>query len=373
MKKILWILIFLNASLSRGFSYTPVTWISPRMDALGGGHAASGGRFSERFYNPAFLAWGDSAVQYMDLTAALSGQIPEIIDALKGENYTGMVPVDEGTYVKLSLIGPLNTGLIRDRFGFRVYNSLDAYTFIPNITVESDLGFRDDLVMQAGYGIPLPLPARWNGRAALGVQFKSFISWRYLYEKDILGLAYSLTDPSVLLNKPFTVKSGAGLDLGLAYQWPGAWSAGLTLHDVFTPYADLQYGSMDDYGAGRGYDSVEFALMPVVVSTGVKWQPRWDYPAWIGPWSVMMDYNDIFDFLYDHRENPLLKIGVGTELSFFKILDFRMGLKDGLLSTGLGVNFRWFKAGISLYGEELSSEPGVFSIYNIKLNIEISQ
>lgn len=369
MKKIYLIpLLFIVTSF---LAAEPLTWISGRMYSTGGPHAADGNTFSSVFYNPAYFAISEDQALFSDTSIGVSGFNNKIMDLIQDSDYVGLIPISEGTYFKADLSGPINSGFIKKGSGFRVYNKLDVLTFTPNMVVSSAFRVNDQLVFQGGTGGTLPLPAKWKGEASWGVLGKFFVEWNYLYDKDILEFLYSFTDPSLFVSHPMNIMTGAGVDLGLLHKVSERFSYGLTVHDAFTPFGDFVYSSVDDYGKSLGYSHTEFALKPVIVSAGLKYSPNiFKRQKWIGPWDIYLDYRDIFAFAYDDPRNPILNLGTGTELRMFRFLDLRLGLNDGLVSFGTAMNFKYWGVGISFYGNELTREPGVFSVYSAKLNIE---
>ncbi|MDC7235527.1 MAG: hypothetical protein PQJ58_20040 [Spirochaetales bacterium] len=369
MKKLLPLCLFL-AILSQ-VSAEPLTHITGRMYSTGGPHAADGNSFASVLYNPAYFAFAEDQVLFSDTGIGFSGVNNQVKDLVQEGDYLGLIPLWEGTYLKADVSGPINSGFIKNKAGFRVYNELDLLSFTSNMVVSSAVRLNDQLVFQGGGGGRLPLPAAWKGEASWGVLGKFFIEWEYLYYEDILKFLYSLTEPSLFIDNPMNLKSGAGVDLGFLHVVSGRFSYGLTIHDAFTPYGDFIYSSLDDYGQSLGYSHTEFGMKPVNVSVGMKYSPDlFRNRKWIGPWDIFLDYRDIFNFAYDDPVNPVLNIGIGSELKMLRILDIRTGFHEGLLSFGTAVNLKFLKIGISFYGNELTGEPGVYSVYTTKLNIE---
>jgi hypothetical protein len=369
MKKNL-IILFLLITSSFLFA-EPLTLLTGRMYSTGGPHAADGNTFSSVFYNPAYFAVSDDQVLYSDTGIGISGFNNKLMDLIQDNDYIGLIPISEGTYFKADLTGPINSGFVKNGSGFRVYNKLDILSFTPNMVVSSAFRLNDQLVFQGGTAWKLPLPAKWKGEASWGILGKYFVEWNYLYDEDIMEFLYSFTEPSLFTSHPMNIRTGAGIDLGLVHKVSERFSYGLTVHDAFTPFGDFIYSSVDDYGESLGYSHSEFALKPVVVSTGFKYTPNiFKNQKWIGPWDIYLDYRDIFAFAYADPKNPILNLGTGTELRMFKFLDLRLGLNEGIVSFGTAMEFKYFGLGISFYGNELTSEPGVFSVYSAKLNIE---
>ena len=87
---------------------------------------------------------------------------------------------------------------------------------------------------------------------------------------------------------------------------------------------------------------------------------------------VYLDYRDALGFwLYPELAvNPILNVGFGPEVYMLSVLDVRAGFNQGLLSAGLGLDLYYFKMNLAMFGTELSTEPGLHSVYSIQLGFE---
>ena len=89
---------------------------------------------------------------------------------------------------------------------------------------------------------------------------------------------------------------------------------------------------------------------------------------------IFLDYNDILDF-FTHpatATNPVLHVGFGTEIVLLEILSIRAGFDEGLLSAGLGIDLTLFTLSVSMFGRELSPEPGLRPVYNLLIGLDFS-
>jgi hypothetical protein len=89
----------------------------------------------------------------------------------------------------------------------------------------------------------------------------------------------------------------------------------------------------------------------------------------------MLDYTDILDFwLYPKlATNPVLHVGIGTEVTMMQILDVRLGFAQGLPSAGLGLDLHVFTLNAAMFGTERSTEPGLSPVYNLQLGFEFTR
>jgi hypothetical protein len=87
-----------------------------------------------------------------------------------------------------------------------------------------------------------------------------------------------------------------------------------------------------------------------------------------------LDYSDVFDFwIYpEMATNPILHVGVGTELTMMSILDVRLGFANGLPAAGMGLDLHYFTLNAAMFGTERSTEPGLSPVYNLQLGFQFT-
>jgi hypothetical protein len=110
------------------------------------------------------------------------------------------------------------------------------------------------------------------------------------------------------------------------------------------------------------------------LSIGVQYTPPLGFlEFYIRGLKLMLDYRDSLDFLThpDTAVNPLLKVGFGIELQVLEVLWLRAGMTEGLLSAGFGLDYGLVRVHFAMFGSEQSIEPGLRSVFNIALGIEI--
>ncbi|MFO7849387.1 MAG: hypothetical protein R6V67_05460, partial [Spirochaetia bacterium] len=88
-----------------------------------------------------------------------------------------------------------------------------------------------------------------------------------------------------------------------------------------------------------------------------------------------LDYSDILDFwLYPRQAiNPVLHVGIGTEITMLQILDIRLGFAQGLPTAGLGHDLHFFTLNAAIFGTERSTEPGMSPVYNMQLGFQFTK
>jgi hypothetical protein len=59
-----------------------------------------------------------------------------------------------------------------------------------------------------------------------------------------------------------------------------------------------------------------------------------------------------------------------VEVVMLQILALRAGFNEGYFSAGLGLNLTFFSLNLTMFGSELSTEPGLRPVYNLLLGLE---
>jgi hypothetical protein len=112
--------------------------------------------------------------------------------------------------------------------------------------------------------------------------------------------------------------------------------------------------------------------VPINVSGGVAFTPSLGVlERHITDFRVLLDYRDGLDFWTDpeNTANPLLKIAAGVEATLLDVVSVRVGLAEGLPAAGLGLNLGRVEIDAVAFGDELTSEPGFRSVYNIMFGV----
>jgi hypothetical protein len=351
---------------------------SARISALGGMHAALTDDLYTIFTNPAGLQGLEREMQASELTIQLSGPIFDIsgviIRAVNGEDITTMlsdpdvVDLISGLHAGLTLSGPIGFVYAGGGLGFAVYDWIEVrFDSVGPATIETIVG--ENLLVTGGYSFAVPLPAGVPGTLDIGGMLKTTIRSETTATRGALELESFFGDPlGNLWGEPFVMSLGLGIDLGAAYKLGNTLAVGLVARDLFTPTRRSQYGS---YGAFANSDEpveVGSGRVRTDVSVGVRYSPRIvAIERVIDRFSFLLDYNDILDFAIDPAtaRNPVLHVSLGAEAVMLRILSLRVGFGEGLLSAGLGLDLSFAEVSLSMFGSELSAEPGLLPTYNV--------
>ncbi|MQY76724.1 MAG: hypothetical protein GH155_03760 [Spirochaeta sp.] len=257
--------------------------------------------------------------------------------------------------------------------GFGVFNeagiSFSGAGTVPKVTTNIE----EEFIFAGGYAFRIPLPESWNSTFDTGILLKAFINTMSSTTMDILDLMDVFSDPAaMIMNEPFFVSIGIGVDWGILYSYKEVFSVGLVGRDLPSPV------QINEYSSFQGFLDNEQPLktndfLPIDLSFGIMYKPPLgNLERYINNLKLMLDYEDILDFL-THSEsstNPILHVGFGCELDVLQILSLRAGFYQGLLSAGLGLNLSVFTFNMAMFGTELSTEPGMRPLYNILLGLE---
>ncbi len=357
---------------------------SARLSALGGDHVALADDVNTLFDNPAGFQAAGPQFTFAELTTNLSGPIFSIADlVIKIVNGTNpMTLITDPTvqslltslYTSVTLNGPLAFGYVGNGLGFGFFNS-SGLTFstvgtIPTITA----GVGEDLQFIGGYAFRIPLPASTKSTLDVGLSVRAFAQGDVTLSESIVSFFSLLSSfsSSFLTNQPFNLDVGFSVDSGIRYSWNDIISVGIVGRNLYAPVMRNAYATLTAFTTGAS-PTVSYGTLPIDLSGGLLFSPRLGaLEAYMTGLKVMLDYSDILDFLTHAATatNPVLHIGLGVEAVLLKVLALRAGFGDGYFSAGLGIDLTAFKFNVTMYGSELSTEPGLRPAYNLLAGLE---
>ncbi len=370
---ILGLLFFSLPLFAVDYYETPMEPINPRFSAMGGSHAAVYDGFSALFQNPAGYLLSEEEISFAQITIGLKGPVFTIADTItQGAELADISELMYGLYTGIDMAGPLSFGYVGKGLGLGLFSSTSTEIKSNNpLTAKENI--MQDILLTGGYSFSLiggddsVNPHRLDG----GVLLKGG------YRGRIQGgvSAVELQNPSLdlVLGRPFYFTSMIGIDLGLLYVYEKRWYAGLTAKDAFTPTLRSEYTDVDAFFAGDPALGDEYGLVPFSLNLGGMYRfDLRDRNIFISEAKLMLDYSDILDFwLYPElATNPILHVGIGTEVTMLNILDLRIGFAQGLPTAGLGLDLHVFTLNAAMFGTERSTEPGLSPVYNLQIGFE---
>jgi hypothetical protein len=343
---------------------TPIP--SARESALGDAHPVLADDFASAFSNPAGIAVVDPVHRFAGIDFRLSGTFWKLENAFSGGDPAEVFPALEGNYIGLGLLGPIDVGYVGFGEAYRLYTYTSIDVLYPNIAVQSDFTFLIGAEFTGGWGHQFELSRGYT--LDFGFTMKGFFEQRYFGRADIVQFFGLLQNPEYFLDYPYAVAPGLGLDTSVLIRFGEQWAVGLTVDDLLTLEFVNQYSSLRDYREGIAPELSETRVRLPYISVGGGWFPAFtDNISWFGIDGVYLSFRNLLGGLEEYPRNYLLGITAGIELTFWKFLALRGGFAEGLFTGGLGLNFGGFSMDFTIGGEELSNQPGVFSVVDIRL------
>lgn len=357
---------------------------SPRSSALGGRHAALSDDFDSLFSNPAGFQTVSSELSVAELTFRLTGPIFDIagiaLDASSGNGASDLITspgfqdLMNGLYSQITVLGPISFGYVGRGLGFGFFNTSNI--IIANekpLTITAYMSER--LTLSGGYAFPVPFREGSKHSLNIGVLLKGIMEGQVEVDKSFLEFPtlFSSLSPAIITDEPFHFINAIGFDLGVLYSYDNILHFGLTGIDAFTPAMINTYSTLNAFIEGSETPDVSNSIYPAKVNFGFMYTPKLGNLGRVfSSLKLLVDYHDIFDFLIKPSEarNPLLHIGIGTEIGLLEILSIRLGMYQALFSAGLGLDLHFFTLNAAMFGTELSGEPGKRPVYNMMIGFE---
>lgn len=370
-------LIFGVLSAQTVIEVPPVSLPSRVATAQGGVHAAVPGSFNAFFSNPAGFAIDRSLWGISDLTVNLSGPVFDLLGLVPGflegsADLSTLLPAlmdaNGRLYAAADIAGPLAFGFVGNGLGFGFFNRSLVEVNVSSLLF-AGLAVREELLFAGGYARDFQIGS--GQTVEIGIMPKGFIRAEMVAAGNLLEIMSLIETPDTLLSDhPFSMVSGAGVDLGLTWRYKSNLSLALVCRDAFTPALKTTYSSLNAFLDGSAADSKvsQAALVPADLSFGFYY--RLDVPQLtrLGvKWEWMVDYKDIFNLFKPVPRHVLLNLGLGSTLTFLDIVEVSFGINDTLPSFGFALDLLATKVSVSMYGRELGLDPGVRPVYNLLL------
>ncbi len=367
----------LSAALHAGEieGFTPETG---RTVAIGGPHAALADDFSALFANPACLVSVPRELYISRLDIRATGPVLDIASALLsgGDMTASLLDLLAANgykfYAGADIAGPIAFGYAGGGLGFGLFNgtkvSLNAAS-ATSIAVSA----KENLLLAGGYSFRVGL----GGGHALdfGLSAKGFARGEISKSLGAIELMGVMQDPMALLDLPFTLTTGVGLDAGLRWNWDEVLSAGLACRDAYSPVLVTTYDDASSFIANpaAAHPVSTSGVLDPDLAFGLAFTPRLGrLGRYLDSLSVALDYRDLLDLLEPLPRNPILNVGLGLELRALDVLSFRAGISETLLSAGLGLDLDFMRIELAAFGRELGIEPGQRPVYNLEASFDFS-
>ncbi len=347
----------------------PIIVISPVMSAVGGPHTTMNDGFSSLLNNPAGFGSAEPQLSIAEITFGLKGPVFDMANLIVNNDLSNIPSLLQGIYTGVDLLGPVSFGYIGNGLGLGIYgNTISTVSSIDPLTVKVKLG--EEVVICGGYSFSVPFGTRGDHALDFGMLLKGSFKGIVEFNKSALNIL-DISISSVT-EEPFDFITGIGFDLGLRYEYKNIFSAGVVGRDIFSPTLHTLYSSLSSFSSGNTSIDTSYGIVPFALDLGVMYSPDFSKTnSFISSLKFYLDYYDTLDFwLYPaFATNPILHVGLGTEVTVLEILSLRAGLYQGLFSAGLGLDLYYFTLDAAMFGTELSTEPGLHPVYNVQLGI----
>jgi len=341
--------------------------VSPRLAAIGGLHAADFGGFGSLFSNPASLADAEDAWSYSRIALNAEGPIFDIANMALGgtdilSNLTNLLDDNGRLYTALDLATPIAFGYVGNGLGVGVYNRTYVVINAPSVS-SAFLDIGEEFLLAGGYARSFDLGS--GNRLDAGIALKGFLRNEFAWTGALTDVATAFDD--IFGGIPYNTVTGLGLDAGALWSF-GDFALGLAARDLFAPYISTTYSSYNGFKADPSASKTdsETGLLPIDLSVGFRWSPRWDFLVRSGSeLTLLLDYRNLLGLFRALDRNPILEVSAGAELVILEILSLRAGIQDALPAAGFGLDLQIFDLSLSMYGEELGLEPGSRPAFNL--------
>jgi len=319
--------------------FAGVNPVSARNRALGGPRATDPDGLYTLFGNPGLLQMAEDA-RLFEIALGAFGDFADIVpfigkslEAAFFDSLTG-----EAFPAGFEARGPLTIGLVSKGFG--------AGLFLRTATESQTAGGRAranldiDVIGSAGYAFRLVDNADLNVDFGLaGKLFARQVMDFYDEPAADNGAAARDMNPKLLI--------GAGLDLGVLVSVQDTFLLGFSVNDAATAAMARAVGDAEvppyllrqpDAGFGLGLRGIEAANLV---------------------WTFTVDMHDLLGLALNiGAEAALLRLAVGLEVTFFRVVSLRFGFASLLPGGGLGINFGKVAIDLAAYGKETGGIPG---------------
>ena len=375
MKKILFLCyIIFHGILSFGVDLKTFVPVSPsigsaRFSGMGGPHTAmTDCDFESFFNNPAVFGFvQDEKWMFSRLSAKIEGPTMELLNSIPKLKSGGsevlnvltpFITASNGLTITGDVQGPLAFGWMDRNIGIGVFNRTFSSLSAPNMTT-SYFNLGEEIALYCSYGrVVLDKP---HHVVTVGGTAKGFLQFILSQNGSASHVVDSIADFNIK-EIPVIFSRGFGIDVGAQYILYNVVSFGISIRDLLSPAFYSLHGNLKDLFKGKAAQDVRYGFLKPNLALGVCYSPNIPWLSnYVTRWDFMIDYYNLLDFIpfiTPYFRNPILNLSVGTELTIHNVLRFRMGLNEGYLAAGTGLDLSFCKMDISISGKELGYEPG---------------
>lgn len=361
---------------------------SPEVLGQGGSFAAVAEGYNSFFTNPAGFAFTEGEGTFPSVTSwahAKPDSILPMFAAIDGDNETEAGTTEQVVVDRLQeqltgngfgLGSALGFGYVGDHLALGLSYGIDSYfygrSFPLGVTGESTT----ELTFIAGYAGSLQLgPVELAAGADLRplLRVRSFINSDTTASiiTDFTGVDTGTEeDASILENIQALNGWGVGIDAGIIARYRGV-SLAVQGRDLFNTRLRYSLNSAEDVidalqQRGLPADSEESIaagdyVIPMELSFGVAYQPDLGELSNIVDPEIHAQLTDPFKLTDEDRDRPRsfwTRLHLGTEVTMLNFFDLRVGVNQGYLTLGAGMDLLFLETHFSVFTRELGRYPG---------------
>jgi hypothetical protein len=361
--------------------YLPLSLVQ----AGGGLHAASGEEAAVLWSNPALVSGQDTFFQVTGLQMHFTGQLFDIANVIiAGATGSGLAILSDpmvinlltNFYAESQILGPVELIFVGDGIDFGLYNQTSfILSSAGTMVLSADVNERVGVI--AGGAIDIPLPEESLSDLSVGIKIKLLVDGKFAMSESLANLmTYVMTMMSGgFMTEPFYLSIALGADAGVTYTFADCLTFGLWGKDLFTPTLNYSYATLNGFVSGSEIPAQSNGLYPLNLIAGVAYTPELGWlEKYIGDLKISVDYKDILGFLThaSTTKNIFLLFSAGVEFTVLDNLDLKVGLNEGLLAAGFGLNLGPVDFDLAMFGRELSREPGMNPQFTFALNLGLA-
>lgn len=368
--------------------------LSPRIMAQGRSHVAIARGYESLFTNPAGIAWTDEpeltlpsltlwAHSRPDLLLSTIGALgaDETLDEQEGDPVLDTLK-EQFTTNGFGMGTALGIGYVGHGIGLGINVATDSYLYGETFPLGLEGEVQQQLMLAIGYGRPFevgPLSLALGGTLRPTLRIVSLVDSEAAADLVSEFFGVDADEGSENGGDPLdtlTALNGYGVafDVGIMARYE-TFTLGVQARNLFNTNMEYSRNSLGDVisaltsgglpsrASDRSDPSFvsENYVVPVEYSFGLAWQPHLgDFASILDP-KLHFQVTDPFKLTDPDRNRPRsfwTRLHLGSEVRVLNFFDYRLGINQGYLTTGFGVDLAFFNISFALYSQEYGRYPG---------------
>ena len=366
---------------------------SPEILAQGGSYTAIAQGYESLFTNPAGISAGEPEFRASHLGLWLTARPDKLIattrslvsDQSSAQGGGLSVITEQFTKNGIGLGASWGLGFTRERVGAAIEFDSDAYLF--GKTFPTGLGGIQNLQITGSVGYSHPFligPVRLDAGLALRPFVRQFAVIDPNTVVSLLGTFTKIDTGNEIEGKSFDslpVLSGfgVGVDTGVIAEL-AAFRLAFQLRNLFDTRVDYAQNTFSDFLANvtearlPQSDTTVRHTIPIEFSFGAAWRPDLGVTSEIIDPVVHIEVRDPFFNTDPDKSRPTsfwTRLHIGSEIELLRFFDLRLGLNQGYLTYGAGIDIRAFQFAFAIYTLEFGRHAGAQPVSGLVFAITV--